>query len=79
VTSSIQEGVADGIIRTDIPPFEIAILLWTTMTGVLRLIENKERKTIWEDKPDAFSMNKLDVSQLLVHSIELLLRSIRID
>jgi AcrR family transcriptional regulator len=47
VVTSLQQGQADGSIRTDIDPLPQAIQLWTSFLGVVMVGLNKEGSTRW--------------------------------
>ncbi len=40
---TIIQGIADGSIRSDIPPIIMAQILWAQMTGVLQFIATKQK------------------------------------
>ncbi|MBN1979918.1 MAG: TetR/AcrR family transcriptional regulator [Chitinivibrionales bacterium] len=42
VTDIIKNGITEGTFRSDIQPFEIVLILWSTSNGIIQLIEHVE-------------------------------------
>ena len=69
VARVFARGVQEGFFRKDIPPIEVAILLWGTSNGMIGLIANKAEHFMHE--------HKIDLEALMAKSWELALHSLR--
>jgi len=64
----IQKGIADGSIRSDLPPLKLSVLLWAQVTGILKMTAAKNE--ILE------KMMGVTAKELLEFSFELIRRAI---
>lgn len=68
VASAVQNGIDDGSIRSELHPFETAVILWGQSTGMIQIAAIKGNHL--EEK------HNLDAQRISMISIELIKRSI---
>lgn len=73
ITGFLQDGIDQGVFRSDLSPFEMAIILWTNTTGIIRQINFMNKSNIWQRKRDSFSMYNLDFQRILKCSHRILI------
>ena len=61
----LQRGIDQGVFRNDISAFEMAIILWTSSSGMLRQIDAMRMPSLWRSTPSQYSMRLLDFNRLL--------------
>lgn len=76
ITGVLQRGIDDGILRNDVPAFELAIILWNNANGILRMIDGLMASNIWAGRRDRYAIRTEDLYRLLETSGSLLLDAV---
>ncbi|MBI5647832.1 MAG: TetR/AcrR family transcriptional regulator [Ignavibacteriae bacterium] len=76
ITRILQRGIDEGLFRDDLSAFEMAIILWTNTSGLLRLIDARRTSTIWQKRGGAYSLAALDLRALIDVANSMLVRSL---
>jgi TetR/AcrR family transcriptional regulator len=72
----LQEGIDDGSLRNDVSAFEMAIILWTNLSGMLRQADALRQPSVWQSAPLPYSMHALDTDRLLALSRSIVLNGL---
>ncbi len=74
---TIEAGIDAGIFRADLKPFEVAVLLWSNLNGMLRIWDYLKRSTVWQQNESPYSFAQLRFPDTLSTANALLLDAIR--
>lgn len=73
----LQQGIDQGLIRSDVTAFELAIILWTNLSGMLRQLDMMKKPSPWMSSPSPYGFHSLDPARLLAMSRSIVLEGLR--
>ncbi len=76
ITCMLQEGIDSGALRGDLTAFEMAMILWSSATGVLRQISTMRAIEDPDHAGSSFSMQTVDTKRIYDATIALLADSL---
>ncbi len=76
ITGMLQESIDAGRLRDDLTAFEMATILWSASTGVLRQIDAMRAIERPGDEGSPFSMQSVDTARIYSATIALLANSL---
>jgi len=73
LTGMLQEGIDQDVFRSDISAFEMAVILWTNTSGLLRQIDIMKSTSLWSSNRSVYSLRTLGFERLISASRTMLL------
>jgi hypothetical protein len=70
---TIVEGIAQGTIRPDIDPGQLALILWGEIHGVIAIASGKENSNHFEQ------LCTFDLESIVTTTIDVIINGIKID
>ncbi len=76
VANAIKRGIHEGLFRSDLDPLQATVVLWTSLSGILREIDLNENDPLWSPSDLQAPLSSVNLEELYNLSFDLLLRGL---
>ncbi len=76
VAEAIKRGIREGVFHPDLDPLQATIVLWSSLSGILREIDLNENDPLWSPSDLQAPLSGVNLEELYTLSFDLLLRGL---